>query len=108
MDLRDEANYKNARFIEPNIPPHFVKIVNGSIRLACQSYLSDNTGLYAFDHEHAILAYPLEVIKWTLKLSHERRQPPYKSDDMPFLRELLSDKNGPMSYFLRIMEKQND
>jgi len=92
-------------FIEPRTPPHFVKIVDGSVRLACQSYLSDDTGLYAFDPEHAILAYPLEVIKCTIKLFHEHKQCPHKRDDMPFLRDLLSDKKGPMSYLLRIMER---
>jgi hypothetical protein len=76
-----------------------------SLRQACQVYLNDNRGLYPFDPDHAVLAYPLAVIEKTFEVFHQQGLPAYGIDDMSFFRKLLSDKKGPMSHILSIIEK---
>lgn len=96
MERREEANYKNARFCEPNIPPHFKKIVDFGLRQSLKEYILDNSGLYVFDPDHAILAYPLK----TLQILYAKIVSPggftFRDDEVSYLCQLFSDQHGPI------------
>ena len=100
MSLREEVNYRIARFVEPNIPSHFEKIANVGIRRACQAYLNDKSYLYLFDPDHAILAYPLAVLSTIYIEFRNQGLSPCSTQDMVFFRKLLSDSNGPIAQLL--------
>jgi hypothetical protein len=61
MRRREDANYNTARFIEPTESPFFSYVKNGMIRKLCIQYLRDVS--YAFDPDHALMAYPLMVLR---------------------------------------------
>ncbi len=105
MNLREEANYKVARFPEPNVPRHFVKLSQVGVRRACQSYISDNTATYIFDPDHAILAYPLSLIERSYADFHEHGLPPQRKEDMPFFLRILSDEKGTLAHVLKMFSK---
>jgi hypothetical protein len=82
-DRRVEANYVNARFWEPAWPEHFAELRRNSLRRLLGAYMQDRTGLYAFDPDHAMLAYPIEAVaclrdelkgKAVLSLDHETKR----------------------------------
>lgn len=103
MDLREDANYRNARFIEPNIPQHFIKLSKNGIRKSCQAYLCDKSALYLFDPDHAILAYPLSFIERTFLEFQGSGLSVQKKDDMSFIQELFSDEKGPLSILMEFL-----
>lgn len=61
--LREEANYKNARFPDPIIPSHFTQIDRMGIPGAVALYVRDTSLLYPFDPDHAAIAYPIECLR---------------------------------------------
>ncbi len=102
MNRREEANYKEARFVEPDVPKHFLTISKVGVRSACQSYVVDDKAVFMFDPDHAILAYPLEMMKRSYADFHKYGLSPQKREDKAFFRKLISDKNGPLPYVLNI------
>lgn len=63
---REEANYKIAKFIEPNTPSHFAKIKDIGVRQAIGAYVQPINSALAFDQDHAILAYPILTLQQTV------------------------------------------
>lgn len=59
MNLREEANYRNAKFPDPTVPNCLSALDQIGIARALLTYSADKTGLYAFDPDHAIIAFPL-------------------------------------------------
>lgn len=98
MKRREEVNYTSPRFSEPNVPPHLDWIVRAGVRKSISAYVRDDSFLYAFDPQHAILAYPIEMLKMVLKpkaaggagitLAH---------DDRKYLASLYVDRAGPLA-----------
>jgi hypothetical protein len=64
MDVREFINYRSARFPEPSSHKWFSYVIRGNVRKLVNAYLDDN--IYAFDPEHAILAYPLFALQEAL------------------------------------------
>ncbi len=67
---REEANYRNARFPEPGVPPHFAFVVNDGgrkandgVRRALQRYTHPQNDMDAFDPVHAMIAYPYLALR---------------------------------------------
>lgn len=60
MTRREDANYNLARFQEPSENPYFQYVKKASVRKLCLEYLQETS--YAFDPDHALLAYPLMVL----------------------------------------------
>lgn len=88
--MRENANYKESKFCEPNLPDLFKKIMGSGLYLAIDEYFKDKSYLYAFDPDHAMLAYPLAVlvhadieISSTIPFKYSRA-------DALFLRKLAS------------------
>jgi uncharacterized protein (UPF0332 family) len=94
MEKREESNYKNAKFTEPEIPVHFTKIMQSQIRGAIEAYLTDSDDFYTFDKDHAILAYPLKCIQLVYKKIQLQEQPSFSIDDMNYLCNLFTDTKG--------------
>ena len=96
VNKREEANYRNAKFCEPNVPKHFEKIINYGLRQSIKEYLLDSSDLYIFDPDHAILAYPLR----SLQLVYEKMLtvPNFhlKDDEVNYLCQLFRDQKGPI------------
>jgi hypothetical protein len=59
---REEANYTIARFGDPVPPAHFRLHSRLSVRRFLAQYMADNRHLYTFDPDHAMIAFPLQVI----------------------------------------------
>ncbi|MDQ1816101.1 hypothetical protein RBA41_22650 [Massilia sp. CCM 9210] len=96
MARREEANYKNSRFSEPDPPPHFRSIVEIGVRRSLAAYLKDETYLYAFSEAHAMLALPVEALKLAVKRLHTTRTGQIFCDqDSRYLSSLFFDKAGP-------------
>jgi hypothetical protein len=63
--LRETANYKDPKFPDPNVPEHFSAADGFGLTKAIDAYRKDNSMLYAFDPDHACIAYPIEFLKKT-------------------------------------------
>lgn len=94
--LREEANYKISRFIEPNVPKQFSSLVQVGSRKAVTSYINDDQ--LAFDSDHAIIAYPLKALVFIVSdLKSAGMQ--FSAVDRQFLSSLCKDKDGPIPAF---------
>jgi hypothetical protein len=97
MEKREQANYKIAKFYEPQIPRHFQKIVNFGLRRVIHEYLNDPLNLYLFDPDHAILAYPLKTIQITYKKIIATENMAFVKDEIKYLCQLFNDDKGQIS-----------
>ncbi|MBD2690509.1 hypothetical protein [Anabaena catenula] len=107
MEKREQANYKNAKFYEPQVPKHFEKIINFGLRRVIHEYLSDPLNLYLFDPDHAILAYPLKTIQITYNKILATGNMAFVKDEIKYLCQLFSDDKGliPDMYNLLMNKK---
>ena len=61
--LREQANYLNTTFWEPLVPDHFAWVDNRGIATCVNAYVADQNARYAFDKDHAAIAFPVECLK---------------------------------------------
>lgn len=61
-NLRNAASYNTAPFPDPQVPAHFAR-QDARLRLHVSSYLTEPIPLYAFQEDHAVLAYPILALK---------------------------------------------
>jgi len=102
IDRREYANYKQGRFPDPDVPPHFSKVNQLGLRRAINAYLAEPSSLYIFDADHAMVAFPLAVLlraKDELK-SHNLYVDPEASK---FLSALGKDKDGRIAGLDRLL-----
>jgi hypothetical protein len=98
MERREEVNYTNARFCEPNAPAHFDLIARTGVRKSVSAYLGDKSFLYTFDPQHAMLALPIEALKLVLKpKSVGGAGNPMNGDDRKYIASLYVDRAGPLA-----------
>lgn len=101
-DLREQANYKLSRFVEPDTPAHFKTLGKIGLRKAIGAYVTDKTYIYAFDRDHAALAFPLLTLVQTISSLGPASLTAVKNrTDKSFLQKLLADKQGPFTDLLR-------
>ena len=103
-EKREEANYGKAKFEEPAIPAHFERIVEMGVRRAIDGYLSDQSFLYSFDADHAMLAYPLEL--WRQVLADIGKLPSQfelARNDRTYLAKLFTDARGRLAAVDRLV-----
>jgi hypothetical protein len=103
MTKREDANYKSAKFCEPNVPRHFKKIVDFGFRYALETYLLDNSSLYLFDPDHAILAYPLKTLQVLYKQIVLPENFTFENEEVSYLCQLFSDHQGPIPEMNRVL-----
>lgn len=61
-DLRNRANYTMAPIPDPDVPAHMLA-PSRRLRQYFSTYIADDSYLYAFQPEHAALAFPIAAIK---------------------------------------------
>ncbi|MBC8729426.1 hypothetical protein [Paraburkholderia sp. UCT2] len=101
---REEANYTRARFVDPEIPQHFREIKRLGVRRALGAYVRDS--YYAFDADHAILAFPLATLYTSLNRLQVVTGTHLIPDDVRFICHLCRDKDGPLTPFSSIFGRQ--
>lgn len=94
---REEANYWHARMPEPTPLMHMKNCEQYGIRRLVTEYISDTTLAYAFDPDHAMLAYNLLLWRGLRdELINVSQFVLIEDDDFTYLRSLFVDGNGPI------------
>ena len=96
MSKREEANYIQAKFAEPRAPKHVSRIMESGIRLAINAYLESGEESLMFDPDHAILAYPVRLVRWMIGEVKESGNWEASREEDQYLRKLFRDKSGPL------------
>ena len=60
--LREDVNYRNPRFEDPLVPSYFGELSRWGLRAATEAYTNEPM-LYAFDPDHAALAFPIACLR---------------------------------------------
>lgn len=103
MLKREEANYKTARFVEPAENRLFRFVRTNGVRKLCVEYLKDDT--LAFDPDHAILAYPLYLLRHIAKLGVRGRTCVLDFIEGENFERYFSDRHGPLQPLLNLKRK---
>ncbi len=91
--LRETFNYKNCGFPEPQVPEEFSKAHSLGLLSVLNAYFKDQDHYYAFDEDHAVIAYPLEFLKATISgLSQNEKD--FILDSLDVNKDLLYDLLG--------------
>jgi hypothetical protein len=96
MTKREEANYKVAKFQEPEIPEHFQKIADIGIKQALTTYIQDSSDIYLFDADHAIVAYPLKTLQNAYGKMKTFGNLNLTDREKSYLCSLFKDNHGPI------------
>ncbi len=103
MSKRESVNYKVPKFCEPSAPSHFKFIEQHGVRRLVGDYVADDSHLFTFDPDHAMLAFPIAGLKLLLndlKASGGARLLP---QDARFLASQFFDNNGPLPEFRKML-----
>lgn len=103
MAKREAANYKTARFSEPSPPTHFVNVERHGVRRLVGNYVADDTHLFTFDPDHAMLAFPIETMKLALDALRNAGAAGLVPSDAAFLSSQCFDRAGPIAEFRRLI-----
>lgn len=93
---REKANYKNAKFYEPNTPIYLKKIVKDGVRKVINTYWKDDSYTYLFDADHAILAYPIKTVRVVYDKIIKFPDVRYSDSDIQYLAQLFKDQKGKL------------
>ena len=102
MAKREEANYIRAKFAEPNASMHVRRIIESGVRLAINAYLTKGEESLMFDPDHAILAYPVRLVRWTIDEVKRSGNWAASPEEKRYLRTLFRDKRGPLPQLYNI------
>lgn len=100
MHKREEANYKRARFIEPNCPDEFTRVASGEIRRFLDAYCQDDT--YAFDKDHAILSFPIYCLSYAIRNMSSNSSYTLEDIDLTHTDGYFLDKKGPIGCLIKL------
>ncbi len=104
MERREEANYKDARFIEPEVSDYFKKAVEAGIRSSTQEYLGPDGMFLMFDPDHAALAYPLRLCVRSLEICKQMGIWRLSRDQASNLKKLFADQDGPLASICNLLD----
>jgi hypothetical protein len=102
-ERREDANYKNPRFVEPNDSSYFRGVVKEGVRRATLAYLNSAGITYAFDPDHAMLAFPLRFWRDAVSKAKTAGIPDTIADEIVFLTKVFRDEDGPLSELMRVI-----
>jgi hypothetical protein len=102
MSKREHANYGMACFPDPNPPDHFEEVEKYGLRKLLAAYVADKSDVYIFDPDHAMLAYPVRVIKNMGAVVSGAAQSSSESE-IVYLRAVSKDPSGPLNQLLSLM-----
>ncbi len=106
QEVREYFNYKQSKFTEPLCPPHFLFVEKHGIRRSLEAYFSDSSYSYAFDPDHAILAYPIAMIGLVRGHFSENDLQPMTQADSDAILAYLRDRHGPVSIAKRLVSEK--
>ena len=66
MRIREDVNYRTPKFIDPIVPAPFYELDRVGIDKSIMNYCSDISYNYCFDADHAIVAFPIECLKFSV------------------------------------------
>jgi hypothetical protein len=95
-ERREEANYWHSRFVEPGVPDHMEMVDQNGLRRLITAYLSDVLS-FAFDPDHAIIAYPILVCKRLREQILAQRGAVLDEEEQSYLRSLFVDDAGALT-----------
>jgi hypothetical protein len=102
MSRRESANYKMARFSEPDAPNHFKFVERRGVRQPLRDYLADSVHLYTFDPDHAMLSFPVAALKDCLALL-KAGGGALPAADAKLLANYCRDRAGPVPEFRKLL-----
>jgi hypothetical protein len=95
-ERQEESNYWHSRFVEPAAPDHMKMIQRYGLRRLVVAYLGDTLS-FAFDPDHAVIAYPILVWQKLREQLLVVRPPVFDDNDQGYLRSLFFDSAGALS-----------
>jgi hypothetical protein len=103
MARRESANYRDAKFCDPGAPSHFKFVENHGVRRLVNDYVADDTHLFTFDPDHAMLAFPIAALK--LLQSELEKSPIGKMSqvDSEYLASQAFDIKGPIAELRKLL-----
>ena len=107
MNIREDINYRTPRFSDPIVPPHFSALDRLGIARAVAAYIADTSFLYAFDSDHAVLAFPLECLR-SAGVALRRNGAELDASDGAHVRSCLAGTGVDPSSFLEMGRWQSD
>lgn len=102
MQRREDVNYSNSRFSEPDAPEHFTFVQKEGVRRPLSAHVRDESYLYAFDPQHAMLALPIQALK--LALIAKGGGSPLNAADQKYVSGLYFDKAGPIAELVALFK----
>lgn len=101
VDRREEMNYRRTPFVEPECPNVFRQILASGVRRSVSSYLAADGLDFAFDPDHAVLAFPLRMISWLRQRDAELFA--FSEEQKAYMRASLADERGSLPTLLGLM-----
>lgn len=103
MVRRESANYKVPKFCEPSAPDHFKFIEKHGVRRPVRDYIADEHHLFTFDPDHAMLAFPIALLKQLLGELKASQTGGFSREDGNFLASQFFDTTGPLPEFRKLL-----
>jgi hypothetical protein len=102
-ERREEANYWHSRLIEPGVPDQMRMVEQNGIRKLVTAYVGDLL-IFAFDPDHAIIAYPMLVWKRLKEQILAQSGAALDGDEQTYLRTLFVDNAGILTAMRVLIE----
>jgi hypothetical protein len=99
MARREQANYGNSRFPDPEPPDHFRLLDKYGLRKLLSTYLDDKSDSYTFDPDHAMLAFPLRVVG-SVGDAARLAALSFSTEEIAHLQQVCRDASGPFTKLL--------
>jgi hypothetical protein len=96
MSRREECNYMNSRFCEPVPPRHFMALERIGLRRLLATYMADESDTYTFDEDHAMIAFPVRVIRLLTERLALAGGVSMNQDEISFISHAAVDADGPI------------
>ena len=103
MARRESVNYKVPKFCEPAAPGYFKFIERLGARRLVGEYIADDSHLFTFDPDHAMLAYPIAGLKLLLDNLKASRAASLARVDAAYLASQVFDSAGPLPEFRKLL-----
>ena len=75
------------------MPPHFQRIAGSGIKAAISDYSADTRGVFPFDPDHAMVAFPLHSLSEVSTLLRATGGNGFDQGELDFLRKNCRDKH---------------
>lgn len=99
-EKRNNANYKNIRFLEPDIPSHMKAIFILGIRKATLGYLNESSEHLIFDPDHSIISLPLYMLKKTREELNRIETETFTDEEVSWIKKIFKDQSGQISHII--------